>query len=64
MHSYEKLYAYDALSFSIWDKNVNLIYVSGNDFEMISAFIDRQLSLRFEQGFNVESFCCNTAFSK
>ena len=33
----EKLYAYGARSFSIWDQNVNMVYDSGDDFGRISA---------------------------
>ena len=36
---YEALYAYGARSFSIWDKNINLVYDSGDDFGKISASI-------------------------
>ncbi|MBU1310123.1 MAG: choice-of-anchor I family protein [Gammaproteobacteria bacterium] len=35
----EKLYAYGARSFSIWDQNVNIVYDSGDDFGRISAAI-------------------------
>lgn len=35
----EKLYAYGARSFSIWDQNVNMVYDSGDDFGRISAAI-------------------------
>ena len=36
---FEKLYAYGARSFSIWDKNVNLVFDSGDDFGKISSAI-------------------------
>lgn len=35
----EKLYAYGARSFSIWDQNINMVYDSGDDFGRISAAI-------------------------
>lgn len=35
----EKLYAYGARSFSIWDQNLNQVYDSGDDFGRISAAI-------------------------
>lgn len=35
----DKLYAYGARSFSIWDQNVNMVYDSGDDFGRISAAI-------------------------
>ncbi|WP_445766238.1 choice-of-anchor I family protein [Rheinheimera sp.] len=35
----EKLYAYGARSFSIWDQNVNMVFDSGDDFGRISAAI-------------------------
>jgi len=37
--TYEALYAYGARSFSIWDKNINLVYDSGDDFGKISASV-------------------------
>ena len=36
---FEKLFAYGARSFSIWDKNVNLVFDSGDDFGKISSAI-------------------------
>jgi len=36
---YEELYAYGARSFSIWDKNINLVFDSGDDFGKISASV-------------------------
>tara|TARA_R110001583_G_scaffold71504_1_gene201336 strand:+ start:5534 stop:7387 length:1854 start_codon:yes stop_codon:yes gene_type:complete len=36
---YEALYAYGARSFSIWDKNINLVFDSGDDFGKISASV-------------------------
>lgn len=36
---FEKLFAYGARSFSIWDKNINLVFDSGDDFGKISAAI-------------------------
>lgn len=36
---YEKLYAYGARSFSIWDQNINLVFDSGDDFGKISASV-------------------------
>lgn len=35
----EKLYAYGARSFSIWDQNINMVYDSGDDFGRISAAV-------------------------
>lgn len=35
----DKLYAYGARSFSIWDQNLNQVYDSGDDFGRISAAI-------------------------
>ncbi|WP_232849825.1 choice-of-anchor I family protein [Bowmanella yangjiangensis] len=35
----EKLYAYGARSFSIWDQNINLVFDSGDDFGRISAAV-------------------------
>ena len=37
--TYEKLYAYGARSFSIWDQNINLVFDSGDDFGRISASV-------------------------
>ena len=37
--TFEALYAYGARSFSIWDKNINLVFDSGDDFGKISAAI-------------------------
>jgi len=37
--TFEKLFAYGARSFSIWDQNVNLVFDSGDDFGKISAAI-------------------------
>ena len=36
---FEQLFAYGARSFSIWDKNVNLVFDSGDDFGKISSAI-------------------------
>ncbi|AZQ84259.1 alkaline phosphatase [Colwellia sp. Arc7-635] len=36
---FEKLFAYGARSFSIWDKNINLVFDSGDDFGKISSAI-------------------------
>ena len=36
---FEKLFAYGALSFSIWDQNANLVFDSGDDFGKISSAI-------------------------
>jgi hypothetical protein len=36
---FEKLFSYGARSFSIWDKNVNLVFDSGDDFGKISSAI-------------------------
>ena len=36
---FEKLFAYGARSFSIWDKNANLVFDSGDDFGKISSAI-------------------------
>ena len=36
---FEKLFSYGARSFSIWDKNANLVFDSGDDFGKISAAI-------------------------
>jgi len=36
---FEKLFAYGARSFSIWDQNANLVFDSGDDFGKISAAI-------------------------
>lgn len=36
---FEQLFAYGARSFSIWDKNINLVFDSGDDFGKISASI-------------------------
>jgi len=36
---FDKLFAYGARSFSIWDKNVNLVFDSGDDFGKISSAI-------------------------
>jgi hypothetical protein len=36
---FEKLFAYGARSFSIWDQNVSLVFDSGDDFGKISAAI-------------------------
>lgn len=35
----EKLYAYGARSFAIWDQNINMVYDSGDDFGRISAAV-------------------------
>ncbi|MDP5135163.1 choice-of-anchor I family protein [Rheinheimera baltica] len=35
----DKLYAYGARSFSIWDQNINMVYDSGDDFGRISAAV-------------------------
>ena len=37
--TFEKLFAYGARSFSIWDENANLVFDSGDDFGKISAAI-------------------------
>lgn len=37
--AYDKLYAYGARSFSIWDQSGNLVFDSGSDFEKISASV-------------------------
>jgi YVTN family beta-propeller protein len=34
---YDKLYAYGARSFSVWDSQGNLVYDSGDDFEQMTA---------------------------
>ena len=36
---FEKLFAYGARSFSIWDKNANLVFDSGDDFGKISSAV-------------------------
>ena len=36
-NEYEKLYAFGARSFSIWDENGKLVYDSGSDFEKVTA---------------------------
>jgi hypothetical protein len=36
---FEKLFSYGARSFSIWDKNANLVFDSGDDFGKISSAI-------------------------
>ena len=38
-NEFEKLFTYGARSFSIWDKNANLVYDSGDDFGKISAAV-------------------------
>jgi hypothetical protein len=38
-NEFERLFTYGARSFSIWDKNANLVFDSGDDFGKISAAV-------------------------